>query len=204
MPFERLEQEDGKVSGTGLGLAVSRRLAEAMGGNMGASSEVGQGSTFWIELPLAEESTAELPTPVADLVTNSTTTHPTSAKLLYIEDNESNLHAVERLLGRLRPQWQLLSACDGLFGLELARLSLPDVILLDRHLPGLSGDEVLAELRQDPATAHIPVVVLSADATKESRVCLGALGANDYLSKPFAIDALLAAVESALVSGVMC
>ncbi len=204
VPFERLEQEDGKVSGTGLGLAVSRRLAEAMGGNVGASSEVGQGSTFWIELPLAEESAAELPTPVADLVTSSTTAHPTSAKLLYIEDNESNLHAVERLLGRLRPQWQLLSACDGLFGLELARLSLPDVILLDRHLPGLSGDEVLAELRQDPATAHIPVVVLSADATKESRVCLGALGANDYLSKPFAIDALLAAVEGALVSGVTC
>ena len=204
VPFERLEHEDGKVAGTGLGLVVSRRLAEAMGGRVGAESEAGRGSTFWVDLPLAGERAAELPAPVTSLPPGPAAPSAASAKLLYIEDNESNLHAVEKLLGRLRPQWHLLAACDGLLGLELARLSLPDVILLDRHLPGLSGDEVLAELRRDAATAHIPVVVLSADATPESRACLRTLGANDYLSKPFGVDALLASVEEALAHRAAC
>ena len=204
VPFERLEHEDSKVAGTGLGLVVSRRLAEAMDGSVGAESEPGQGSTFWVELPLAGERAAEPAAPVTSLVPSSEAKSGAKAKVLYIEDNESNLRAVEKLLGKLRPQWHLLAAFDGLLGLELARLSLPDVILLDRHLPGLSGDEVLAELRRDASTAHIPVVVLSADATKESRARLRTLGANDYLSKPFGIDALLAAVEEGLSHRVAC
>ncbi len=206
LPFERLEHEDTRIEGTGLGLAVSRRLAEAMGGTMGVESEVGHGSTFWIELPLAEEPLEAppiLPT-VFDVVASNTVASPASAKLLYIEDNESNLHAVKRLLGKLRPQWQLLTADNGARGLELARQNLPDVILLDRQMPGLSGDEVLAELRLEAATEHIPVLMLSADATTEGRDCLLAQGAEDYISKPFQIERLLAAIEKTLANNAVC
>ena len=199
LPFERLEHADPKAEGTGLGLAVSRRMAEAMGGTMGAESKAGQGSVFWIELPLAEES-APLPTPPAENNGGPVriASSPSAAKLLYIEDNTSNLQAVERLLGRLRPQWQFLAADDGLSGLELARQTHPDVILLDRHMPGLSGEEVLAELRREPGTEHTPVIVLSADATAESSRFLLAQGADDYITKPFQIEGLLAAVDRAL------
>ena len=206
LPFERLEHEDTQIEGTGLGLAVSRRLAEAMGGTMGVESEAGHGSTFWIELPLADDSLEMAPTlPTEfDVVARNSDPSPGSARLLYIEDNESNLYAVKRLLGKLRPQWQVLTADNGARGLELARENIPNVILLDRQMPGLSGDEVLAELRLKAVTEHIPVLMLSADATAESRERLLAQGAEDYISKPFNVERLLAAIDKALANKAAC
>ena len=199
VPFERLQHESGEVEGTGLGLVVSRRIAEAMDGAIGMTSDVGRGSTFWIELPLASVPPA-LPTDIADLsgATFPSPSIPEKAALLYIEDNLSNLQVMKMLLGRQRPHWRFLSACDGRQGLEQARQTLPGVILLDLQLPGMSGEEVLEQLRIDAATRHIPVIVLSADATTHSQEHLLACGAEEYVSKPFQAQPLLATLDRVL------
>ena len=116
-------------------------------------------------------------------------------RLLYIEDNASNIQVVHLLLAKCRPQWELLSATDGSEGLERARREVPDLILLDLQLPGLPGDRVLTELRRDPMTSEVPVIVLSADATPHSRTRLLAEGASDYLTKPFQVDGLLSQLD---------
>ena len=190
VPFERLEQEFTEVEGTGLGLVISRRIVEAMGGTLGVESVVGQGSTFWIELPLPPHRPAP-PATVPAVPPSVCALLPTAnAKLLYIEDNVSNLQVVRALLANCRPRWQFLSARDGNEGLAQAHESSPDLILLDLQLPGMKGDAVLAELRRDPLTRHIPVVLLSADATAPSRERLLACGADDYISKPFKLENL--------------
>ena len=193
VPFERLEQERGDVEGTGLGLVVSRRVAEVMDGSVGVQSVVGHGSTFWIELPLAAPPPpsapeiiarhADAPPPGADA--------PPRATLLYIEDNLSNLQVMQMLLARRRPHWRFVSARDGCKGLEQARQQPPELILLDLQMPGMRGEDVLDHLRGDPATEHIPVIVLSADATTPSRERLLAQGADEYVSKPFQMEHLL-------------
>ena len=204
VPFERLGQEFGKVEGTGLGLVVSRRMMDAMGGCLGVDSEVNVGSTFWIELPEAAPAVAVEKAAFDSTLSPSEATKDLSqASLLYIEDNASNLQVVHMLLGRMRPNWRFLSAGDGASGLQQACDHLPDLILLDLQLPTMNGDEVLTKLRADPRTRHIPVLLLSADATARSRERLLALGANDYLSKPFSVAGLLGKLDALLqINGV--
>ena len=199
VPFERLQHEDGDVEGTGLGLVVSRRIAEAMDGTIDVISEVGRGSTFSIELPMAVAPTV-LSTDTAGSSGDRFTKPaiPDKATLLYIEDNLSNLQVVQMLLSRQRPQWQFSSARAGRQGLEQARLTLPEAILLDLQLPGMSGEEVLEQLRLDATTRHIPVIVLTADATTHSREHLSALGANEFVSKPFQVQPFLALLDRVL------
>ena len=166
VPFERLGQELGEVEGTGLGLVVSKQLMAAMDGSLHVESQEGDGSTFWVELPIAAKSVA--PTDAAAPRIPGLAAAPpvlSPATVLYIEDNVSNVQVVKTVVTRLRPQWHFLSARDGPGGLQQAREHLPDVILLDLQLPGMNGDQVLAELRADPAIHRIPVVLLSADAT---------------------------------------
>ena len=198
VPFERLQHESGEVEGTGLGLVVSRRIAEAMDGTVDVTSEVGRGSTFWIELPLAAASAPTRSRGDPPGATAPRTPAPKDAALLYIEDNLSNLRVMEMLFDRQRPGWRFLSARDGQEGLEQARQNLPGAILLDLQLPGISGEEVLKRLRGDPATRAIPVMVLSADATAHSRERLLALGATEYISKPFQVEELLAQLDRVL------
>ena len=196
VPFERLGRESGEIKGTGLGLVVSRQLVEAMGGKLGVASELNVGSTFWIDLPAAPLPTPGHPgsdgsAPVASRVPAD----HSPMTLLYIEDNPSNLEVVEMIVARLRPRWRVIAARDGPSGLRLAGEQGPDLILLDLQLPGMQGDTVLAALRSNPHTAHVPVLLLSADATVQSRERLLALGANDYLPKPFSVEELLEKID---------
>jgi CheY-like chemotaxis protein len=200
-PFNRLGQERGAEQGTGIGLVMSKRLTELMGGVLGVESTVGQGSVFWCELSTATAPSIEA-MPAQPASTASTQAHPGAPlrTLLYVEDNPANLKLVEQLIAR-RPTVRLLSAVDGNTGIQLARAHQPDVILMDINLPGISGIEALKILRDDPTTAHIPVVALSANAMPRDIERGLAAGFVSYLTKPIKIDEFLAALDAALGSG---
>ena len=197
VPFDRLGAETTGVEGTGVGLALSRRLAEAMGGTLEADSVYGHGSRFWIELPLTEGPVEryERLHGVDHEPPSAGETEPSARnKVLYIEDNLSNMRLIERVLER-RDDVELLPAMQGRIGLSLAKEHVPAIILLDLHLPDISGEQVLEELRSDPATATIPVVILSADATPHQIERLLAAGATAYLTKPLDVRQLLAVLS---------
>jgi len=200
MPFDRLDAETTRVEGTGLGLALSKRLMELMGGAIGAASVAGQGSVFWLDLPQSDAcavSNAALATEPIDkpAVLSTSVTYT----VLYIEDNPANLQLVEVVLRR-RQEIRLLSAMAGRPGLEMARKNQPDLILLDLHLPDLSGYEVLVLLKEHPATQHIPVVVVSADVLSQSTEQLSAAGASACIAKPLNIGKFLSLVDRLLAN----
>ncbi|MBI3912267.1 MAG: PAS domain-containing protein [Armatimonadetes bacterium] len=195
-PFDRLGAEQTGVEGTGLGLALSKRLVTAMGGNLGVETMDGQGSTLWVELPLAEGPMARLerqpegvPAPIGGCGPCRT--------VLYVEDNLSNVRLIERVLAQ-RPTTRLLAAMQGQMALDLAREHHPDLILLDLHLPDIPGNEVLHRLQLDPETCAIPVVVISADATASQIERLCAAGARAYLTKPLDVKQFLGIVDEIL------
>jgi CheY-like chemotaxis protein/anti-sigma regulatory factor (Ser/Thr protein kinase) len=199
-PFDRLDTPEPSVEGTGLGLALSRGLVELMGGTLSATSTVGEGSRFTVELPAAESPTRTVERTGGPLAVEPADAGPRGT-VLYIEDNSSNLRLVERIVDR-RPGVALLSAMQGRRGLELARDHRPDLILLDLHLPDMPGQDVLAELRADPATREIPVVILSADATPSQASRLVQAGAHAYLTKPLVVSQLLMLLDELLVGAV--
>jgi PAS domain S-box-containing protein len=199
-PFERLGAEQTDVEGTGLGLALAKQLMEVMGGSIGVESELGKGSSFWVELPTASPQT-EGQTDIPSAPARSALVAPVpvasgSRVVLYVEDNLSNVKLVERVVAR-RPEVRLLVAMQGSLALDLARQHQPALVLLDLHLPDMSGEEVLRRLKADPRTAAIPVVVLSADATPGQVERLRAEGAAEYVTKPFNIPRLLAMIDGA-------
>ena len=197
-PFNRLGQEDSDEEGTGIGLVVSKRLVELMGGSIGAHSTVGVGSEFWIELNLAvpHELAAD---PESPSVTQNAPALDGAAvrTLLYVEDNRANMELVVQLIAR-RPDMRLLQAEDGLRGLALARTHLPDVILMDINLPGISGLQALALLREDPLTRHIPVLALSANAMPRDIERGMEAGFYRYLTKPIKIAEFMLALDESL------
>ncbi len=207
-PFERLGAAYGPIEGTGLGLAVSRQLVEAMGGTLGVESTPGVGSTFWVDLPSApasdpaahgEGQPGGAPPAPARADEDSRAPGPGGGEVLYIEDNAPNRQLVECVLAQHRPDLRLRCAPDGHAGLRHAGMEpRPDLILLDLQLPDLPGEDVLTRLRADAHTAGLPVVVLSADATAGSQRRLRSAGAVEYLLKPLEIRKL---VE---VLGVFC
>ena len=186
-PFDRLGAEQSAVEGTGLGLALSKRLMQEMRGSIGVSSNVGEGSTFWVELPTSESPLARIAAATRNGLVRIDTKIAGAHTILYIEDNLSNLTLVEQVLAE-QPDLQLITAMGGQRGLDLARTHLPDLILLDLHLPDLPGWEVLAQLRRESATAAIPVIIISADATARQIKGLMAAGAHGYLTKPLEIE----------------
>jgi PAS domain S-box-containing protein len=195
LPFERLGAERTPVEGTGIGLSISKRLIELMGGEIGAESQIGRGSTFWVELEPAEapEERVEQAAERAPEVLGS----GGERTVLYVEDNLSNLRLVERILAR-HPTARLITAMQGGLALELAREHRPDLILLDVHLPDIDGDEVLRRLREDPETRDIPVVAVSAEATPRKIERFLAAGARAYLTKPLDVKQFLEVVDEAL------
>lgn len=195
-PFNRLGQETGSEEGTGIGLVVSRRLVDLMGGEIGADSTVGVGSKFWLELNSAK---AQQPIAPFEAAAKSQPRIQTDTQytLLYIEDNPANLMLVEDLIAR-RPDIHLLHAPDAVCGVELARKHLPNVILMDINLPGISGIQALKILAGDITTAHIPVVALSANAIpKDIEKGLEA-GFYRYLTKPIKIHEFMETLDLTL------
>ena len=196
-PFNRLGQKASVEQGTGIGLVVCKRLVELMGGVIGVESVVGKGCVFWIDLEL-------ISTPQAAVRPDKPTSVPAPARgdapvhtLLYVEDNPANLMLVEDLVAR-RPDIRLLSARDGKRGIEMARASLPDVILMDINLPGISGLQALRILAEDPATAHIPVVALSANAIPRDIEKGLQAGFFRYLTKPIKVNEFMDTLNVAL------
>jgi PAS domain S-box-containing protein len=196
-PFNRLGQEGGGEEGTGIGLVVAKRLVELMSGVIGVESSVGAGSTFWVEL----RSTAE---PLLSMAGGETATldrpHVSRAArrqtLLYVEDNLPNLKLVEQIIAR-HVGIRLLTAADGRSGIEIARASQPDVILMDINLPGIDGFETLQILRSDPATEHIPVIAISANAMPRDIEKGLKAGFIRYITKPIRIDEFMEAMDVA-------
>jgi CheY-like chemotaxis protein len=197
-PFNRLGQEWGAEEGTGIGLVMSKRLVELMGGEIGVQSTVGSGSVFWFEL-----NSASAPRLIADRgepAANPQVPIQPGAPLrtlLYVEDNPANLMLIEQLIAR-RPDMRLLSARDGNRGIQLARANQPEVILMDINLPGISGIEALRILRDDPATAHIPVVALSANAMPRDIEKGLQAGFLRYLTKPIRVNEFMETLDFAL------
>ncbi len=196
-PFNRLGQENGSKEGTGIGLVVTKQLVELMGGTIGVESSVGIGSLFWVEF-----SAADAPEPEADgpdqYGQHEATKHIPASRhtLLYVEDNPANLLLVEQLVAR-RMDLTLLTATEGNQGFQLARSHQPDVILLDINLPGISGLDVLKLLHEDPQTAHIPVMALSANAMPRDLEKGLEAGFLRYLTKPIKAMEFMDALDAA-------
>ena len=197
-PFNRLGKEAGIEEGTGIGLVVAKQLVELMGGIIGVDSTVGTGTVFWVEIELCD------PPRLSHAASDPAAHFPPAASaddgqhtLLYVEDNPANLQLVEELIAR-RPDLRLLSAADGHLGIEMAREFLPEVILMDINLPGISGIEVMKILRADPATAIIPIVAISANAIpSDIRKGMDA-GFFRYLTKPIVVSEFMVALSEAL------
>ena len=198
-PFNRLGQEGGSEEGTGIGLVVTRRLVELMGGAIGVSSSIGVGTVFWIELGMTEPVRSSVPSgTVLPLARPDAGAHGGPVHtLLYVEDNPANLKLVQEIVA-FRSDLKLIAAPDAHLGIDLARAHLPRLILMDVNLPGMSGLDALAELRRNPATSHIPVLALTANAMPRDVERGMDAGFYRYLTKPINIDEFNDAIDSTL------
>ncbi|HWO20981.1 MAG TPA: PAS domain S-box protein [Kofleriaceae bacterium] len=197
-PFHRAGQETGPIEGTGIGLAISKRLAELMKGAVGFQSEAGAGSTFWVELPSVAGAAAEVPAPgVADLASSPLAAPGRVRKVIYIEDNPSNIVFMRELMEDLQSV-ELVTAPNAELGIELVRAHLPALVILDINLPGMSGFDAVRRLKEWPETRDIPVIALSAAALPRDTARATEAGFHRYLTKPVQVDELTAVLEELL------
>jgi signal transduction histidine kinase/ActR/RegA family two-component response regulator len=197
-PFNRLGRESGNEEGSGIGLVVSKRLVERMGGEIGVTSSAGWGSVFWIELNTAAPPMFANGAGEGRIAAHAAATKDSRhATLLYVEDNRANLKLVQEIV-RFHGNLHMLSATDAKEGIELARRNRPDVILMDINLPGMSGIEALQILGKDALTAHIPVIALTANAMLKDVQAGMEIGFFRYLTKPINIEEFFSALDAAL------
>lgn len=198
-PFERVGADKTGIEGSGLGLAVSKKLTEAMGGKIGVESEFQKGSTFWVEFPFAEgKRKSELKPGTGE---ESAMNNEILGTVLYVEDNESNIELIGQALLDHRPGIVLFSDKDGSQAVRLALEKMPDLILLDLNLPEIQGDEILRQIIQNEKIRHIPVLIVSADAMPGQIKKMLQLGAREYITKPLDINMFLKAVDSYIKPG---
>ncbi|MHB0917820.1 MAG: ATP-binding protein, partial [Thiobacillus sp.] len=198
-PFSRLDAENSDIEGTGIGLTITQRLVEMMGGAVGVESEAGAGSTFWIELPL--ESVADVAQDRPGLVDDGAAPIRLEAAqhvVLYIEDNPSNIKLIAQILGR-RPHVHLLTAHTPELGIELAQSRRPELILLDINMPGMDGYQVLEVLKADARLQAIPVVAITANAMPRDIERGRAAGFADYLTKPIDVAGFFGMLDRCLL-----
>jgi signal transduction histidine kinase len=197
-PFNRLGQESSTEEGTGIGLVVTKRLVELMGGLIGVESTVGKGSVFWFELDLISVPSFPLKENNSSALTKQNSSPVTRARtLLYVEDDPANMKLVEQIIAR-QPEINLLTAVNGKTGIEIARASRPNVILLDINLPDINGFAVMKILQSEPTTEHIPVIAVSANAMLPDIEKALKAGFFQYISKPIRVGELTNAIDIAL------
>jgi len=192
-PFERIGASKTGVEGTGLGLAVVKKLVEAMGGSLGVESVLNEGSTFWLQLPKADNQLEILHS--ESLIQTSQLSSGKTGLILYIEDNVSNIELIEQILAYQRPLVRIVSNMNGSQAVSLAVEHQPNLILLDLNLPDINGDEVLRLLKANDKTRDIPVVIISADAMNKHVGDLLSLGAKSYLAKPLDVTDFLGIID---------
>ena len=193
-PFDRMGAENSDIEGTGIGLTITKRLVEQMGGEISVESEVGQGTVFWVGFPATDDAIVDS---AAQSPGDGERDVELSGLILYIEDNLANLELVHKILGRHRDV-TLIDATTAEMGIERARIEGPDAILMDIYLPGMDGFEALIELGNGPETRHIPVIALTAAATNEDIKKGRAAGFYEYLTKPIQARLLVDTLKRAL------
>jgi signal transduction histidine kinase/CheY-like chemotaxis protein len=200
-PFNRLGMENSGVDGSGIGLVISRKLAELMGGRIEVISEEGKGSTFTVFVPAPTKDKHRGATEETNAVSRDTALQPSMSEsgftVLCVEDNLANRKLIEHIFNRI-PDARTLFAEKAERGLELARAEMPDVILMDINLPGISGIDAHKKLKNDKKTQDIPVIAITAHAMSEDLAKGEQEGFFAYLTKPIQVDEVLTVVEQAL------
>jgi len=200
-PFERLGLEAGMIEGTGIGLTITKQIIELLGGHIGFESEVGKGSTFWIDVPMSEKRETDIA--IVNMATSPGKMIEELDKtgsqytVLYVEDNPANMQLMEMIIGRIG-NTKLLTAYNAELGLDLAKSEHPNLILMDINLPGMNGIEALKQLQDTTETTDIPVIAITAAAMpKEVEAGLKA-GFRDYITKPINVSKLIQTIEETL------
>jgi len=198
-PFSRVVSDGAATEGAGIGLVITRRLIEEMGGTVGFESEEGKGATFWLELPIADDKLKSSVLPRESLSEGADNKTDTSSQysILYIEDNPANLNLISQAIKR-RPNISLLTALEPQHGLKLARTNKLDAILLDINLPHMNGFEVMSRLHKDPVTSNIPIIAVSANAMPGDIANGIAAGFTDYITKPIKLDVFFETIDRVL------
>ena len=197
-PFQRAGQEAGPIEGTGIGLTITKRLAEMMKGRVGFTSDVGGGSEFWVEIPVHRHVTAEISASSSVPTLSPLATGNATYKVIYVEDNPANIAFMHELIGEL-PRVELVTAPTAEIGLELIHAHRPDVVIMDINLPGMSGFDAMLRLRSSPETRDIPVIGLSAGALLTDTTRAKEVGFYRYLTKPVKVAELTKVLEDLLV-----